>query len=405
MEHWISFLGIWILVLLGWLCSNHKRIIPWRVIFYGVGLQFLLAWSILKTGPGKVIFTAVGSFFTNILNYVDIGSRFVFGPNFTDHFFAFKVLPTIIFFSSFMAILYHVGIMQRFVKVTARLMQRLLKTSGAETLSAVANIFVGQTEAPLVVRPYIESMTQSELMVLMTGGFATVAGGVLAAYVGMGIDAGHLVTASVISAPATLVLAKIMIPETQVPKTRGDVSMTIESNSVNLIDAASAGAAEGLKLALNVGAMLIAFLALIALLDTGVAWVGGLFGFDWKLSQIFGYAFSPLAWIIGVENKDVLHVGELLGLKMVANEFIAYEKLGRWMQDPSLGVDLSERSKILSTYALCGFANFSSIGMQLGGISPLAPSRRHDLAKISLRAMWGGTLAALMTAAVAGVLL
>jgi CNT family concentrative nucleoside transporter len=319
-------------------------------------------------------------------------------------YFAFQVLPTIIFFAALMSILYHYGVMQKVVEAIAWVMHKTMRTSGAESLSAAANIFVGQTEAPLVISPFVATMTRSELMAVMVGGFATIAGGVLAAYVGFGLDAGHLLTASVISAPAALLIAKILEPEVDEPKTLGHVRVEIPRASVNGIDAAARGTIQGLKLALNVAAMLIAFLALIALLDGALAWVGARFGQEWSFSLLLGYAFSPFAWLMGIEWGDCLPVGELLGKRMVANEFVAYMQLDKWMEAGS-EVELSERSVVITTYALCGFANFGSIGIQLGGIGPLAPERQSDLARLGLRAMLGGTLASFMTACVAGMLL
>lgn len=408
MERLISLLGLFAMVGLAWLMSPYKSKVNLRVVVGGLLLQFGLALLILKTLPGQLAFRAIGDFFTRLLDFVDVGSRMVFGPSFADFYFAFKVLPTIVFFSSLMSILYHLGIAQRFVQVVAAVMQYVLRTSGAESLSAAANIFVGQTEAPLVIRPYVSSMTQSELMAVMVGGFATIAGGVLAAYVGMGIDAGHLVTASVISAPAALLVAKIMLPETEPSKTFGRVQIVVERTSANIIEAAAAGATQGLKLALNVAAMLIAFLALIAMLDAAIGWIGSCFVApdqpSWSLAVLLGYLFWPFAWLLGIERKDCLAAGQLLGLKMAANEFVAYEQLTQWLKADS-DVELSDRSVKILTYALCGFANFGSIGIQIGGIGGIAPERRADLAKLGLRAMIGGTLACFMTACVAGMLM
>ena len=405
----ISFLGLFVLLFLAWLLSSHRGRVRPRIVVGGVLLQFAFAALILKTAAGLRIFQTIGDFFTALLGFVDVGSQFVFGhlivePGSNRLIFAFQVLPTIIFFSSLMSILYYLGVMQWIVRLAAVLMQRTLGTSGAESLSAAANIFVGQTEAPLVIRPYVETMTRSELMAVMIGGFATIAGGVLAAYVSFGIDAGHLVTASVISAPAALVVAKILEPETERPKTLGAVEISAPSEARNLVDAASLGAIDGLKLALNVAAMLIAFLALIEILKFGVAWLGGLFDQQWSLAALLGYLNAPFAWLIGVEPRDCLRFGELLGLRVVGNEFIAYLQLSQW-SEPESSVQLSERSRMLATYALCGFANFGSIGIQIGGIGALAPNRRGELAQLGLRAMIGGLLACYMTACVAGVLL
>jgi CNT family concentrative nucleoside transporter len=321
--------------------------------------------------------------------------------------FAFQVLPTIIFFSSVMAVLYHVGVMGWVVKGIARLMVRTLGTSGSETLSVASNIFVGQTEAPLLVRPFIDRMTSSELMAVMTGGFATIAGGVFALYVGFGVSAGHLIIASVMSAPAALVIAKILVPETELSATRGGADIKLEKTSSNLVEAAANGATDGLKLALNVAAMLIAFLGLIAVVNWLLAgFSSGILGIEkaadyWKLENILGYVFAPFAWCLGIEWSDVKDVGQLLGIKVGVNELIAYSNL---TSDPFKQA-ISPRSFTIATYALCGFANFSSIAIQIGGIAALAPGRKSDLARLGLRAMFGGAIASWMTAAVAGMLI
>ena len=411
MERLISLCGLLVMIALVFAMSADRRKVDRRLVAAGVGLQFLLALLVLKTGPGQVLFGYIGAFFTALLNYVDAGSSFVFGEAFGEHFFAFKVLPTIIFFSALMGVLYHLGLVQYVVAAFAWVMQRTLRTSGAESLAAAANIFVGQTEAPLVVRPYVASMTRSELMALMVGGFATIAGGVLAAFVGLGIDAGHLVGASVISAPAALLVAKIMQPEVETSKTLGKVSIEVERTATNVVEAAANSTLDGLRLALNVAAMLIAALGLIALVDgvlgllgQGVGYVLGMEGMEWSLSAALGYLFAPFAWLMGIEAKDCLLAGELLGKKMVANEFVSYVQLSQWIQ-PDSGVELSQRSVVILTYALCGFANFSSIGIQIGGIGGIAPERRRDLARLGFRAMLGGSLACFMTACVAGILL
>ena len=416
------------MVFFAWLMSSHKKKVNPRIVIGGLALQIIFALLILKTDPGRLAFQWLGDFFTGILAYVEAGSESIFrvnGPQPADaaipevrpewvhssillRTFAFGILPTIIFFSALMSILYHIGLMQLIVKVFAVLMQKTLGTSGAETLSAAANIFVGQTEAPLVIRPYVNDMTLSELNVVMVGGFATIAGGVLAAYVGFGINAGHLMTASVISAPAALMIAKIMQPETEVPKTAGgQTTNSDETKRVNVIEAAAEGASSGLSLALNVGAMIIAFVALVAMGNAMVGWVGGLIadyaGFEaarqWTLERDFGYVFAPFAWLMGIPADECLKSGEILGKKMVINEFVAYLDLSAAKKE------LSERTYIILTYALCGFANFSSIGIQLGGIGGIAPERRSDLAKLGFRAMLGGTLAAFMTACIAGLLI
>jgi len=406
MERVVSAFGLFVMIAFAWSMSSHRWRVNWRLVAMGLLLQFAFAWLTLRTEAGRMTFDALGVLFSKILDFVDAGSVFVFGKSFQSFYFAFKVLPTIIFFSSLMSVLYYMGLMQRMVQAMAFVMQRTMRTSGAESLSAAANIFVGQTEAPLVIRPYIARMTNSELMAIMVGGFSTIAGGVLAAYVGMGIDAGHLMTASIISAPAGLLIAKVLQPEVDQPDTLGSAETKLPQSNSNVIEAAAEGASEGLKLALNVAAMLIAFLGLIAMLDWMLTSLGQFyFGQKWSLAALLGYLFSPLAWLIGVPRQDCVHVGELLGIRMVANEFIAYEQLSEWTKHPDLGVTLSERSRVLLTYALCGFANFGSIGIQIGGIGALAPERRSDLARLGLRAMLGGTLACLMTACVAGMLL
>lgn len=412
MERLISFVGLLVMILLAWLMSSHKWKFPWRIVISGMLLQFGLAVLTLKTKPGLAFFDAIGNFFTKILEFTNEGSEFVFGENFREHFFAFKVLPTIIFFSCFMSILYYLGVMQWLVKGMAVVMQKTLGTSGAETMSASANIFLGQTEAPLVIKPYLPLMTTSELNAVMVGGFSTISGGVLAAFVDMGIDAGHLVTASVISAPASLLLAKVMQPETEQPQTLGVVKVEAPKVGANVIEAAAIGATDGLKLALNVAAMLIAFAALIAMGDyvvqkfgDGVAhFTGYQAAADWSLQNGLGVVFSPLAWLMGIEWKECGRAGELLGLKMFATEFVAYDTLGNWMKADS-GVELTKRTTTIMTYALCGFSNFASIGIQIGGLGAMAPERQSDLARLGFRAMLGGTLACCMTACVAGILI
>jgi CNT family concentrative nucleoside transporter len=373
--------------------------------------------------------------FTQLLGFTEQGARFIFGnlartnvpvgtpigepvdmaplgaPTgwaATGAYFAFGVLPTIIFFSSLTSVLYHLGVLQRVVKGMAWLFQRLLGTSGAETLSATGNIFVGQTEAPLLIKPFVKTMTLSELNTVMVGGFATIAGGVMAAYVGMLSPyfpdiAGHLLTASVMNAPAGLLISKMLVPEVGEPATRGTVKVALEKTETNVIEAAAAGAGQGLQLALNVGAMLLAFIALIALLNYGVGLVGGLFGVEGlSLERIFGWALAPLAWLMGVPWQDAGTVGSLVGIKTVLNEFVAYLQLAGIVG--AGGAGLEPRSAVIATYALLGFANFSSIAIQIGGIGGLAPERRSDLARLGLKAMIGGNLAAFMSASLAGML-
>lgn len=397
-----SFSGLFCMLVLAWLMSSHKRLVPWRIVVAGTAMQFGLALFILRTKPGDVIFQSIGRFFDSILSFSDRGAEFVF-PGFPDSHFAFRVLPTIVFVSSLMSVLYYLGIMQWLVRGFAWLMQRTLRTSGAETLSASANVFMGQTEAPLLVRPFIAGMTQSELNAVMVGGFATIAGGVMAAYRKMGIDIGHLVTASVISAPASLVIAKLMLPETERPATRGDVDIMVPQQARNLLEAATIGATEGVKLAINVAAMLMAFTALIYLLNALIAQCGSWWGMQWSLESALAYCFAPLAWVMGIEGKDCMKAGELLGIKMVLNEFVAYERLGH-LTTAGTGTGLSDRSVVILTYALCGFSNFASIGIQIGGLGAMAPQRQGDLAELGFRAMLGGTLACCMTACVVGVI-
>jgi CNT family concentrative nucleoside transporter len=426
-----SLLGLLVFIGVAWLLSVNRKAVQWRVVAWGVGLQFLFAVLILLTGPGRAFFDGLNQVFVALLGYTNEGAAFLFGnlvrPNVpvgpaegpfasvadtgtwanTGALFAFSVLPTIIFFSSLMTLLYHLGIMQIFVRAFAWVMVRTMGTSGAESLSAAGNIFVGQTEAPLLVKPFVKTMTKSELHAVMTGGFATVAGGVMAAYVGLLVAffpdiAGHLIAASVMSAPAALAISKIMYPETEEPVTRGDIRVELEKTDANVIDAAARGASEGLGLALNVGAMLLAFIALLALLNGLVGWVAGLFGAELSIQMILGWLGAPLAWLMGTPWKDALEVGTLIGEKTALNEFVAYLHLANMLQG---GSDLSARSVVIATYALCGFANFSSIAIQIGGIGGLAPERRHDLSRLGLRAMVAGTLAAFMTACVVGILL
>ncbi len=390
------------MVLIAYLFSEDRKKINWRTVLSGLLLQVFFGLIILKTGFGRGLFEGAREFFAGILNFTNEGSSFVFGSlndvSKVGFVFATMVLPTIIFMSSLMSVLYHIGIMQLVISATAKVMVKVMGTSGAESLAAAANIFAGQTEAPLVVKPFVDKMTRSELMSLMTGGMATVAGGVLAAYVGLGIDAGHLLAASVMSAPAALVCAKIMVPERESSLTQGDIKFSYEKNSTNIIDAAAFGAGEGLKLALNVGAMLLAFIALIAMLNGLLAKVGGLISVpNLSLELMTGYIFAPIAWLLGVPWHEAFQVGVLLGKKLVINEFVAYLDLQKQV------TSLSERSVVISTYALCGFANFSSIAIQLGGIGTIAPGRRKDLAQLGLKCLVGGTLACLMTAAIAGI--
>lgn len=407
-----SGVGLFVMLFLAYLLSTNRRAISLRLVVVGVVLQLVLGLFTL-TAPGRFIFTHFNDLISGLLGFTGQGAGFLFGqlsspPTSLGAFFAFGVLPTIIFFSSLMAVLYHLGVMQQVVKAMAKVMQKSMGTSGAESLSAAGNIFVGQTEAPLLVRPFLNKMTQSELMAVMTGGFATVAGGVMAAYVGMLREvfpdiAGHLLSASIMSAPAALVVAKIMIPEPQpeLSETYGGLKAQMVSEDANVIDAAARGASDGLRLALNVGAMLLAFIALIAMINALVGWLGGLVGFTGlSLEGILGYLLAPIAWIMGVPWEDARQVGSLLGVKTVLNEFVAYLQLADGAKNLA-----HYRSMVIASYALCGFANFGSIAIQIGGIAGVAPERRSDLARLGLRAMIGGTLAAFMTACVVGMLL
>ena len=468
LDRGLSLFGILVLIGVAVLLSNNRRAINWRLVGVGVALQLVFALVIFYVPGGRWVFDGATTVISKLLDFTGEGSKFIFSSYVTGKWepglinFTFAVLPTIIFFSSLMTIMYHLGLMQRIVYVFAKVMQKAMGTSGAESLSAAANIFVGQTEAPLVIKPYVDKMTNSELMTVMTGGFATVAGGVLAIYVGMLKPsfpeiAGHLLAASVMSAPAALVIGKIIYPETEVPETSGDISMSDEKEDTNVIDAASRGAAEGLKLALNVGAMLLAFIALVGLINYIIGLPSLLYNKGtlkdlyeafvvakiavpagcvpegvadakvvecietmsknpavasiaadisvWPmitLQGILGYLFWPFAFVMGVPAKDCMLIGQLLGEKMILNELIAYSSLQKMLLDPN--IVLSKRSVIIATYALCGFANVGSIGIQLGGIGGIAPSRKADLAKIAVKAMLAGTLAAFMTATVAGVL-
>jgi CNT family concentrative nucleoside transporter len=403
--------------------SRARSAIDWRLVATGLGLQLVFAVFVLMTPWGARLFGALSEGFVTLLGFTAQGSQFIFGDfakvEKFGFVFAFQVLPTIIFFASFMSVLYHFGVMQAIVKGMAWVITKVMRVSGAETLSVCANAFIGQTEAPLVVKPYVAKMTQSELLTLMVGGMATIAGGVLGAYVLMlgGSDAAqqaefakHLITASIMAAPATLVIAKILVPETEAPLTMGEVRIEVEKNTANGIDAAAAGAADGLRLALNVGAMLLAFIALIALINAPLTWLGEASGLAaWlgrptDMATLLGYLLAPIAWVIGVPWADATTVGGLIGTKVVLNEFVAYLSLGDIVQGKVEGVQLSEHSVLIATYALCGFANFSSIAIQIGGIGGLAPERRSDLARFGLLAVLGGSIATLMTATIAGVI-
>ena len=415
--------GLAVLIGIVWLFSNNRRAVDWKLVSTGVILQIAFAALVLLVPGGRQVFDWLSHGFVAILGFVNEGSNFIFGSLMDietyGFIFAFQVLPTIIFFSALMGVLYHLGVMQAVVRAMAWAITKVMRVSGAETTSVCASVFIGQTEAPLTVRPYIGKMTQSELLTMMIGGMAHIAGGVLAAYVGMlgGGDpeqqaffAKHLLAASIMAAPATLVIAKILVPETGEPLTRGTVKMEVEKTTANVIDAAASGAGDGLRLALNIGAMLLAFIALIALVDAPLKWFGEVTGIaSWlgqptSLATLLGYLLAPIAWVIGTPWEDATVVGSLIGQKVVINEFVAYLQLADIVNGKVAGVALTDQGKLIATYALCGFANFSSIAIQIGGIGGLAPERRQDLARFGLRAVLGGSVATFMTATIAGVL-
>jgi CNT family concentrative nucleoside transporter len=428
-----GLLGLAAILGIAWLLSYDRRRIPWRLVGAGLLLQAAFGLLVLKSAPGRWVFERVGGVVNGLLAFSLEGARFIFGnlvsntipvgvpgpgdsldtsAGYVAHTlssFAFHVLPTIIFFSSLMTVLYYLGIMQLVVKALAWLMQRTLRTSGAETLSASGNIFIGQTEAPLLIKPFIEKLTSSELFTVMTGGFATVAGGVFAAYVlmlqGFFPDiAGHLLAASVMNAPAGLLLSKMIRPETETPISRDATHVVVEKTDTNVVEAAASGASTGVQLALNVGGMLMAFIALIAMVNFGMGWLGALVGMeDLSLQTLFGAVLRPLAWVMGVPWSETGYVGGLIGLKVVLTEFVAYARFGADMTAGT--VNLSPRAMVITAYALLGFANLPSIGIQIGGIGGLAPSRRGDLARFGVRAMIAGNLAAFLSATLAGMIL
>jgi CNT family concentrative nucleoside transporter len=408
MGRFTGFAGLIVIMGIAWLCSSHKRAIKLKLIAWGLGLQFAFAILVLKTDFGK-IFQAIGVGVNAMLGYSEAGTSFLFGQELGTKggpfgvIFAFQVLPIIIFIASFFAILYYLGVMQWIVRIMAVGMQKVMGVSGAESLNVAASIFMGQTEAPLTIKPFLAGLTESELFVVMTAGMAHVSGSVMAAYVKVaGVSITHLLTAVIMTAPATIMLAKIFIPETEKPVTAGRVDIKVEKTAVNVIDAAAQGAGDGLHLALNVGGMLIAFLALIAMLNGILGWAHGLPWMGWlpsSLEHIFGIVFSPLAWLMGVSWKDAPAIGNLLGTRLVTNEFVAFLQLGKTRGS------LDPRSFTIATYALCGFANFSSIAIQIGGIGALAPSRKSDLARLGLRAVAAGSMANFMSACIAGMLL
>jgi CNT family concentrative nucleoside transporter len=418
MERLMSLVGLLVFLGIAWALSTNRRAIRLRTILWGLGLQFALAVFVLKTPVGQQVFSWVGGKVTRLLNLSFVGSDFVFGALGVQgggqvpvkvgdasgvaslgFFFAFQILPTIIFVAALFAILCLLGIMQLIVKAVAKVMTRLMGASGAESLNVAASIFMGQTEAPLTIRPFLNKMTQSELMCVMTAGMAHVSGSIMAAYIAFGVEAKHLLAAVIMTAPGTILLAKMLVPETETPETAGTVRLQSEKVDANVIGAAARGTTEGLHLALNVAAMLISFLSLVALANLLLGRLGGLVDVKLSLETILGYAFMPLALVMGVPWKDAVAIGDLLGTRMVLNELIAYSRLG------ALKATLDPRTFTIATYALCGFANLSSIGIQIGGIGALAPERRGDLARLGLRALLAGTFANFMTACIAGALL
>lgn len=407
MGRFTGLLGLAVILGVAWLFSSRRRAIQPRVLLWGLGLQFAFAFLVLKTGVGR-LFEGATVAVNAMLAYAEAGSEFVFGPLGvkTGPFgvvFAFQVLPIIIFIASFFAVLYYLGVMQVVIRAMAVVMHRVMGASGAESTNVAASIFMGQTEAPLTIRPFIARLTQSELFTVMTCGMAHVSGAVMAAYVKIaGVDIKHLLTAVIMTAPATIMIAKMMMPETEKPETAGKVHIEVERPGVNIIDAAARGASDGAMLAINVGAMLIAFIALIAMSNGILGWLAALPGMAWlpsSLERIFGILFAPVAWLMGVSWHDAFSVGNLLGTRLVLNEFVAFMQLG------PMKAQLDPRSFVIATYALCGFANFSSIAIQIGGIGGLAPNRKSDLARFGLRAVAAGTMANFMSACIAGMLL
>ena len=404
-----AVLGLVVMIAACWIFRAKRpgQKFPSRAVGAGVVLQLVFAALVLKSPQANKFFSWVNDAFVSLMNFSNDGARFLFGDLISGTaVVAFSVLPTIIFFSSLMTVGYHSGIMVKVVRVFAKGLARFMGISGAESLSTVGNIFLGQTEAPLMVRPFLPKMTRSELHCIMVGGFGTVAGGVMAAYVGMLHKAfpdiaGHLLAASIMAAPATVLVSKLLVPETEETETGPDSAIEVPRLHENVIDAAAAGASEGMHLALNVGAMLIAFIALVALANALLGWTLGLIGFEGvTLQKLLGYAFTPVAWLIGISSEESPAVGSLLGVKMVLNEFVAYLDLAKNLASPQA---LSPRAAIITAYALCGFANFASIAIQIGGIAAMAPERRKDLASLGLRAMLGGSVVGYMTGGLAGL--
>jgi len=398
MTRLIPILGMMVILVAATLLSKNRKAIPWRTVGIGLALQILVALFVLRTSLGYNLMTKVSGAFVSILNCSFAGSEFVFGDlgkhqSSFGFVFAFQALPMIIFVAALMSILYYIRVIPFLVTLAGKAMMKLLGTSGAESLEVAASILMGQTEAPLVIRPYLKDLTESELMTIMTAGMAHIAGSVFGAYVLFGAEARHLLTAVVMTAPGTIVLSKMLVPETGHPQTAGNVKLTEEGKPINLLDATSRGVSDGLHLALNVAAMLVAFVALIYLVKMGLGTV------HTTLQSLLGYPLAPVAWLLGVPWKDAATIGNLMGTKVVVNEFVAFSMLG-----PLKG-HIADRSFTIATFALCGFANFSSIGIQIGGIGALAPTRKQDLARLGFRALIAGTLANYLAAAIAGLLL
>ena len=420
MARFTGVLGILAVLLAAWLFSTDRKRIRWRTIAWGLGLQITFAFLVLRFSFGRDAMAWAGGVVTNMLSATFAGTRILFGelglpnsgafgkliaPN-SGAIFAFQVLPTIIFISAFFAILYHIGVMQKIIRVMAWVMLKTMRISGAESMNVAASIFMGQTEAPLTIRPFLSKATRSELMVIMTSGMAHVSGGIMAMYISQGVEARHLLSAVIMTSPGTILMAKMLVPETDKPATEGKVVIPKDELHAdeNFIGAIARGTIDGGKLAMNVGIMLISFLALVALLDMMLTWVHGMPWTHWvpgSLGQILGFAFAPVAWLIGVPWHDYMAIGNLLGTRMALNEVIAYIQLGQ-LHAAKL---LDDRSFTIATFALCGFANLGSIGMQIGGIGALVPERRNDLAKLGVRAMLAGTMANLISASIAGMFL
>jgi CNT family concentrative nucleoside transporter len=401
-ERLISLVGILVFIGIGYLISANRSAIKWRPVLWGIALQLIIAVIILRIPLAYGVISWIGTGITTFLEFSNVGAEFVFGADYEQHLFAFKILPIIIFFSAFVSILYYLGLLQQIVKIVAWVMQKTTQTSGAESLSNAANIFVGMTEAPLLVKPFVPHMTLSELNTVMTGGLATIAGSVLAAYISFGMPAQDLITASVMAAPCALGMSKLLYPETEKPETAGTLELKVEKTAINVVDAAAAGALEGAKLAVNIAAIIIAFLGLIAFFNAILSGIGGWLGYpELSLNFILGILLYPIAILTGVPLPDASPVAALIGKKIILNEFIAYIDLGELIRNNAL----SERASKIATFALCSFANIGSLGIQIGGLSGIAPQRRSELAHLGIRALLGAILTNLIVAATAGLLI